>query len=150
LRLCPAESVAGSETDERVKALLEVLRSVICTSVEPEFLMDTCCEAALPIVTSPKSTEAGVAITGSAFAEENVFEFELQPESAKVSRHARAVIAVGPERSVDDWICRRASDFSKDSKKKLLRSLLIRRHLSRAILCFGQPMQWNPAKPAAG
>ena len=86
----------GSEGEDTLNALLELLSSVICTAAVPEFFMEICCVAPVPIWTSPKSTDVGVATRGAAFEAAKVRELELQPESATLSIRARAAIVIVP------------------------------------------------------
>ena len=112
--------------------------------------MEICCEAPVPTCRSPKSIDEGVVTTGSAFADENIREFALQPASAMVARQARAAIALAPELSVDEWTCERTAAFSVNLKKVVLRNLIIRYHLHRAIYLLRSADAENPAEPAAG
>lgn len=119
-----------------VNALLELLSSMISTAVVPEFLMEIFCEAPVPIFRSPKSMSDGVAITGSAFDDENERELEPQPANPRLSRaldaSATKMLAIlRCERlSNGEWlISRQTAVFSLVFKKEELRALLISRHL---------------------
>lgn len=88
--------MVGSDVDEvTVNALLELVSPVISRAEVPEFLMEMFWEAPVPTFTSPKSTDAGVATTGSAFVDENAREFDPQPVIPRVNsmEQARAAAA---------------------------------------------------------
>lgn len=133
----PAASVAGSLAELTAKELSELLNSVICNAELPEFVMETLFEAAVPTVTSPKSTEAGL-ISGAA-VEENAFDSEPQPLSPAV-KSAMAAIARLPEseRGLETSVPGIATSLASKIERK--RNLIIRRHLSQS----GQPMQKAP------
>ena len=129
-----------------VKAELELLSSVTCNSDFPVFVMETLFVGALPIVTSPNSTEVGLATTGVAFVvDENALESDPQPESARL-KIIEPATAIEPrmigERIGDlvSQLLELATTTSLASKREKGRILIIRRHLSQS----GQPMQKTP------
>ena len=96
--LWPAERVSGREGDETVNAVLELLSSVTCTADEPEFVMETVCEAPVPTGTSPKSTVDGVAMTVAVSGAENALERDPQPVSPTADTIRQANAADSPYR----------------------------------------------------
>ena len=90
------ERVIGSGVEGlMVNAGFELLRSVIFTVELSEFLIEMLWVAPVPIFKSPKSTDDGLATTGSALAEEKAWESEPRPVSPEVNsrEQARAAIA---------------------------------------------------------
>ena len=106
-RLCPAESVAGSDAPVTVNALFELLNSVISIAEVPGFSMETLWEAPVPIFTLPKSTELGVVTTAFEALGVNALEFDPQPVSPAPSSIVQARNTIAP------ILCRheRAADF---------------------------------------
>ena len=88
--------VVGSGVELTVNAALELLSSVICSDAVPEFLMEIFWDAPVPIFTSPKSTDDGVATTGSEFEllDENARESEPQPVSPRLNRMEQAAAPI--------------------------------------------------------
>jgi len=77
-----------------VNAVFELLRSVIFTAEVLEFLIEMLWVAPVPTFKSPKSTDDGVATTGSAFVEEKARESDPQPVRPAVNRREQARTAV--------------------------------------------------------
>lgn len=79
-----------------MNAALELLSSVICSAAVPEFLMESFWEAPVPIFTSPKSTDDGVATTGSAFEllDENARESDPHPVNPRLNRMEQATAPI--------------------------------------------------------
>ena len=77
-----------------MKALLELVISVISIDEVPEFLMEIVCEEPVPIFTSPKSTEDGVVTTAFAPVDENARESDPQPARPTLNRMEQTRAAI--------------------------------------------------------
>jgi hypothetical protein len=152
-RLCEARRVAGNDIELTVNAPLELLRSVNCKDEVPEFVMEMFFETAVPTFTSPNSTAVGVTMSGAALVDENALESDPQPERPRLrltQTSARAPDTTRPCRLSLLVISGRTADTSLTSNNEKLRILVIKRHLTKVVWCFGQPMRKWPAELAAG
>jgi hypothetical protein len=88
--------VVGSVGEVMVKAALELLSAAMSIGVVPEFLIEICCVAPVPITTSPKSTDDGVVTTAFDAGVEKALAFDPQPVSPMQSRREQARNAIAP------------------------------------------------------
>lgn len=156
LRLCPARSVVGRDGPVTVKAVVELLTSVISSAVDPGFSMEIFCVAPVPILTSPKSRDVGVVTTAFEALGVNVLESEPQPVRPAPTSMEQAMNAIGSnlrqrERALDLHFSALRTGCSLDIRyEEEVRFLLIRRHLAKSFWCFGQPMQKAPLSLSRG
>lgn len=135
-----------------MKAVLELLNSLISSAEVPGFLIEMVCVALPPIFTSPKSTEDGVVTTAFEAFGENALELDPQPVSPMPRKIEEAKIAIAPifrlrERAIESEFALRC--FLNIRSEEQFRLLRIKRHLHKVIWCFGQPMQKGPP-PSCG
>jgi hypothetical protein len=119
--------VAGSDAEATSNAALELLSSVICNADVPVFLIAMFCEAPVPIFTSPKSTDEGLATT--ALADENEREFEPHPVSPAPSSREQAKTAnaytLSGKIAPEERISSRTADLCLAFKEEEVRVLFI-------------------------